>query len=387
MGSIYFGSAKKLSMFKLIQIVFISLVLAFLTANLSAQNTAYISGYIKGMGTGKKLLLGNRPTGTGPGFIFDSYDSTYSKNDSFYFNPIKFQHVSDYSVEVEDLKGWISFLIDTGHISVTGNSDTVYWSRVRGSGNQDLIRKFYREWYLPWDKEYTMVRNKLQIRKEKDSNLYNKSLDTLQNMVTMFRQNVINFYRKNVEKKPYAAFIALRMSSLQVMTDSMLQIYFNLLPFEVQNSPALEDVAYRLNGFKENISKGKKLPSFKFSTPKNKTINLKNVKAKYKLLVFWASWCAPCLREIPLLDSLNKKFEFKGLKILCINVDNTKEIWKNNISKYAFKCVHLYQGSYSTSAFYKYFNIESIPFLVLLDNKDRIIKYDAKINEIQSFLE
>jgi thiol-disulfide isomerase/thioredoxin len=159
-----------------------------------------------------------------------------------------------------------------------------------------------------------------------------------------------------------------------------------MLPKEVQNSPPLEDVSYRLKGFRENTTAGKQIPNFIFSTPDSKVKDLLSIKAKYKLIVFWASWCAPCLAEIPVLDSLYKEHKNAGLKILSINVDNSPILWKKNIPKYTFDCEHLYQGGYSSSLIYKYFNVTSIPFMILLNAENKILKYNIQINEVAGLL-
>ena len=108
---------------------------------------------------------------------------------------------------------------------------------------------------------------------------------------------------------------------------------------------------------------------------------------KYKLLVFGASWCVPCLNEIKDIDSLNNLYQKKGLGILIINVDNTEEKWNSYISKFKTKCVQLFAGNPNISKVYKYFNISSIPFLVLLDSKNQIVKFDIKLSELNKYLD
>jgi thiol-disulfide isomerase/thioredoxin len=324
------------------------------------QNYFYVSGILKGAGTGKKIYLGNKPNGIGQGFKEFFFDSTFTKKDSFYFKKIRYKYSTFYSVETSDHDGWVPFLSDTGHIYIRGRIDTIYRSSVSGSGNQDLHRKYYKDLYRPWDAKSSLLMQRLPRGNNIDSSEYKKIMDSVMAISEIYRKNIVNFYIEHLETKPYAAFLALRMLGLQSLSDSTLKRYFNMLPASVQNSPPLEDVKYQLSGFRENIQSGKQIPKFYFLTPEMKKTTIDEIDAKYKLLVFWASWCGPCLEEIPVLDSLNTIYRPLGLKVLCINVDNLDIVWKKNISKYTFDCIHLYQGGYSQSEIYKYFKIEKL---------------------------
>lgn len=371
---------------KYFPILFILIFFCFSISKVEAQNQCSISGNLRGAGTGKKIYLGNKANGIGPGFTYIIYDSTLTRNDSFYFKPLKFTYVSDYSIEAEGVAGWVNFLIDEGNIIISGNKDSIYKSKIIGSGNEDLSRKFYKELYRPWDKEYFAMMARLPKGNNIDSNLYKHIVDSMSNFTSEYRKKIIDFYKENVNTRPYVAFRVLRMATIEIMPDSVLQGYFEMLPKEVQTSYPLEDVHYRLNGFKENIQVGRQIPDFTFFAIEKKSVNLYKIEAKYKLIVFWASWCAPCLAEIPVLDSFYQRNKIHGLKILSVNVDNSEFLWKKNISKYSFDCVHLYQGGYSSSPMYKYFNVSSIPFMVLLDSKNRIIKYNIQIDEVSALL-
>lgn len=78
---------------------------------------------------------------------------------------------------------------------------------------------------------------------------------------------------------------------------------------------------------------GQKAPDFSAKTLNGETIELKNFTGSAVILDFWASWCGPCLKEMPFLIEMQKKYADKDLKIIAINIDNNKKNVKKFIRK------------------------------------------------------
>ena len=71
------------------------------------------------------------------------------------------------------------------------------------------------------------------------------------------------------------------------------------------------------------LKKGMKVPDFSFPDLKGKMIQLSNYKGKVVLLNIWASWCIPCLDEMPSLESLYKKLKKnkENFEIIAVSID------------------------------------------------------------------
>jgi len=63
------------------------------------------------------------------------------------------------------------------------------------------------------------------------------------------------------------------------------------------------------------------VPAFVFQDDKGVTHDLKDYKGRYVLLNLWATWCGPCVKEMPSLDGLQGKFGKNELSVVALNED------------------------------------------------------------------
>jgi len=63
-------------------------------------------------------------------------------------------------------------------------------------------------------------------------------------------------------------------------------------------------------------------PDFTLRSNQDKNIRLADLRGQVVMINFWATWCGPCLQEMPLLDELYKKYEAAGFTLLGVNVED-----------------------------------------------------------------
>lgn len=68
----------------------------------------------------------------------------------------------------------------------------------------------------------------------------------------------------------------------------------------------------------------KKLPSAIYLKNLETPENLADIKGQWTVLNLWASWCAPCLVEMPQLQNLHNQYKSKGLQVIAISLDQVK---------------------------------------------------------------
>lgn len=84
------------------------------------------------------------------------------------------------------------------------------------------------------------------------------------------------------------------------------------------------------------------MPEVVFSTPEGKDTTWTDFDGQYLLVNFWATWCAPCVVELPSLEKLGKRFTDQGLSVIAVSIDtmrpqdDIKQFLDNrNISEFA----------------------------------------------------
>ena len=112
----------------------------------------------------------------------------------------------------------------------------------------------------------------------------------------------------------------------------------------------------------------KKYTDLTFLDDKDNILNLEDYKGNLILLNFWATWCAPCKKEMPSLDLLQVNHNLKGLKIFPINVGkDNKEKSLKFFKDLKITNLEIFFDSPITLA--KKFNLRGIPTTILLNKE------------------
>jgi len=153
---------------------------------------------------------------------------------------------------------------------------------------------------------------------------------------------------------------------------------------------------------------GKPAPNFNFENVKGGKTALTDLKGKYVYIDVWATWCGPCIREIPDLKKLEKDFHDNNIQFVSLSVDDgrgfkgdTKEEraelayegWKKMIAEKELGGIQVISDNGWKSDFVQEFKINGIPRFILIDPAGNIVNADAprpsspKLREVLNNLE
>jgi peroxiredoxin len=123
----------------------------------------------------------------------------------------------------------------------------------------------------------------------------------------------------------------------------------------------------------EQTSIGKVAPEIALPNPQGQIVKLSSLRGKYVLVDFWAKWCGPCRRENPTVVKAYNKFKDKGFTVLGVSLDRTREDWVQAIAEDGLTWTHVSDLKYFNSQAAADYNINAIPFSILLDPSGVII--------------
>ncbi len=109
-------------------------------------------------------------------------------------------------------------------------------------------------------------------------------------------------------------------------------------------------------------------------------------KGNYVLVDFWASWCGPCMAEVPNVKALYDKYHSRGFDIVGLSFDSKKEAWVGAINRTGMNWHHLSDlKGWGTLAAQTY-GINAIPATLLVDPDGKIVANDLRGEALQKKL-
>lgn len=120
--------------------------------------------------------------------------------------------------------------------------------------------------------------------------------------------------------------------------------------------------------------------AFNFSYPDKdgKTVTLADLKGKVVLVDVWATWCGPCIGEIPSLKKLEEEMKGKDVQIISLSTDDPKdkEKWQKMIVDKELGGMQLFAGGPGND-FSKYYKVNTIPRFLVFDKNGKIVSVDS----------
>lgn len=148
--------------------------------------------------------------------------------------------------------------------------------------------------------------------------------------------------------------------------------------------------AYYLEGIalKKELPKGKKSPLFEnYETVDGGSVSLSDFEGKNVYIDVWATWCVPCIAEIPFLKELEHDYEGKDIAFVSLSIDDdrshkgswdlAREKWKKMVEEKSLGGVQLFAPQGWNSSFITAYKIKGIPRFILIDKEGNIITADA----------
>lgn len=213
------------------------------------------------------------------------------------------------------------------------------------------------------------------------------------------RQSVINAYVTDKRKAEYDACFA-KMLALASPKEAKIYLLYDQIKHWVDSSEdakvrsaceqllALkpdEHIVQDVNGYLQqldNLGVGMPAPLFSGDDLNGNPIDLAALRGRVVLLDFWATWCGPCINELPHLKRVAKAFADQPFTLISISLDDDIEAAKHMIAKKSMAWTHILAGGWDDTALAQLYGVMGIPELFLIDPAGRIYAKGLRGREI-----
>jgi peroxiredoxin len=116
---------------------------------------------------------------------------------------------------------------------------------------------------------------------------------------------------------------------------------------------------------------GKEAPTFNLPDLDGHHVDLSTMRGKVVLLDFWATWCAPCIEEMPIIEKIENDYKERDLEVWGISVEKSDHVTEWMLGRER-KLQTLIDRSENAS---KQYRVQGIPSIVVIDREGKIVSY------------
>jgi thiol-disulfide isomerase/thioredoxin len=154
---------------------------------------------------------------------------------------------------------------------------------------------------------------------------------------------------------------------------AMYEVYMNQA-LDVNKKKAIENLHAQWLPFKP----GSIAPSFSGIDKNGKTYDKEALKGKVIYIDVWATWCGPCLAELPHLETLQEKFKKNSdVAFVSISIDQNKEPWRKMLESKNMKGIQIYSEGAWNSEIIANYKISGIPRFIIIDKEGKLVDGNA----------
>ena len=157
------------------------------------------------------------------------------------------------------------------------------------------------------------------------------------------------------------------------------------MPEEMRQRPRIQELEEAL----DTPQGATTLPDLRINSSRGGEVSLLSEVNKNPITIidFWASWCAPCLRDMPKMVRLYHRYHGQGIGMIGISLDMDADEWKKAIDRTGQPWLQLCDLKGWESDIVEEMHIQAIPHTLVVDNAGRLLVSGLSCDDLDAFLE
>ena len=295
---------------------------------------------------------------------------TEDSSSAFFINEGNSMTFSGTAIKHEPLKGLFSGSANSSLDKLIQHADSI--GKIMADKSKQ-ISAFAAAAVKPTDSAYMAVSGELNSLTDNFSKFSFAYADTAKSPVlSLFAATMapveVSKFEAPLEK------LAKRFPNHKGIADALVYVKMQSVQPQAQKQP----------GTKAAV--GDMAPEITMNDVDGKPFSLSQLKGKYVLVDFWASWCGPCRGENPNVVAAFNQFKDKNFTVLGVSLDDNKQAWIDAIKEDKLNWQHISDLKKWSSEAIASYGFDGIPYNVLIDPQGKIIATGLRESALQNKL-